>query len=198
MNNVNLGRYLSYILRHNPSDIDLELQEYGFVDVNMLIDGINKHYNESVLTMERLEQIVAEDNKQRYSFNDDKTMIRANQGHSIHVDLGLIPVKPPEILYHGTADKFLNKILLTGIKKMTRDFVHLSADISTAVNVGSRHGNPVVLSINAKQMYNDGIKFYQADNGVWLTDNIAPRYCSVYTKDINNKKNISIEEREHE
>lgn len=183
MNYTEIGKYLSYVLRHNPKDIGLELEERGYVDVEALIIGVNHHYHIDTFNLEQLEQIVAEDNKQRYSFNEDKTKIRANQGHSIHIDLGLSPVEPPDILYHRTADRFLAKIQKMGIKKMTRDFVHLSPDEETAIKVGLRHGKPVVLLVDARRIYQDGIHFYQADNGVWLTNNVKPQYFKVIDKE---------------
>lgn len=176
MKDRELSQYLSYVLRHNPSDAGVEIEVLGFVDVNKLIDGVNKHYNKNVINLEILERIVREDNKNRYSFNDDKTKIRANQGHSIKVDLGLEPIKPPMTLFHGTAERFMDKISVEGIKKMSRDFVHLSADECTASSVGVRHGKPVVIVIDSDKMYEDGIKFYKSTNGVWLTEYVESKY----------------------
>ena len=129
--------------------------------------------------METLEDIVATDNKQRYSFNEDKSLIRANQGHSIPVDVELKENEPPEFLYHGTATRFLNSILNDGLKPMSRLYVHLSKDIETAWKVGKRHGDPVILKINSRDMYKDGYKFYLSENGVWLTEKVDAKYFEV-------------------
>ena len=129
--------------------------------------------------MEELLEIVATNNKKRYEFNDDKTKIRARQGHSVNVNVDLRECVPPDILYHGTATRFLDSILKKGINKGTRLHVHLSPDEETAVRVGERHGSPVVLRINARQMHDDGLKFYLSNNGVWLTDFVAPNYLII-------------------
>lgn len=129
--------------------------------------------------MNLLEKIVKEDKKGRYSFNDDKTLIRANQGHSVKVDVELTQATPPDILYHGTGEKYLENILKTGLDKRSRLYVHLSKDIDTAKNVGARHGKPVILKIKTKEMTSDGFKFYLSDNGVWLVDNVPTKYIEV-------------------
>lgn len=123
-----------------------------------------------------LEDIVETDSKQRYSFNEDKTLIRANQGHSVLVDVNSEKMKPPKFLYHGTADRFLNSIMEEGLKPMNRLYVHLSTDIETAIRVGKRHGNPVVLKIHSNQMYEEGCIFYLSKNGVWLTRDVQIKY----------------------
>ncbi len=129
--------------------------------------------------MDILEEIVRTDNKQRYSFNEDKTLIRANQGHSIPVDVELEEKQPPQYLYHGTAERFLDSIMSDGLKPMSRLYVHLSQDKETAVKVGKRHGSPVVLKIKAEEMWKDGIKFYLSQNGVWLTKYVDNKYIVV-------------------
>ena len=171
MNEVKLGRYLSYLLRHKPEDAELNMDKNGWVNVSELIKNTNGKF-----TMEILEQIVANDNKSRYSFNDDKTKIRANQGHSIDVDVELTEAIPTEILYHGTANRFIDSIMKEGIKSQTRKYVHLSSDRDTAVDVGLRHGDAVVLKIDTKKMLEDGLKFYLSKNGVWLTDYVDTKY----------------------
>ena len=128
------------------------------------------------INRELLEEIVRTDNNQRYSFNEDKTLIRANQGHSIPVDVELKEQEPPELLYHGTAAGFLASIEREGLKPMGRLYVHLSKDAGTAVNVGKRHGKPVVLKIHSSEMYHDGHVFYLSENGVWLTKKVEPKY----------------------
>lgn len=172
--NNKLSVFISLILRHRPEVINISLDKYGYANVDELIKGVNNSGKK--LTREILEDIVKTDNKNRYSFNEDKTKIRANQGHSINVDVGLKMAIPPEILYHGTAEKSLNYILLDGIKKMNRLYVHLSDNLETAEKVGSRHGKPVVLIIDAKKMVEDGYNFYLSDNNVWLTDFVPKKY----------------------
>ncbi len=135
------SKYLSLILRHKPEVIGITLDEHGWADVDELISGVSKTHP---LTRELLEKIVAEDEKQRYSFNDDKTLIRANQGHSICVDVELEEREPPAILYHGTGEKYVPSIDRIGLIPKSRLYVHLSADVATAVKVGQRHGKPVV------------------------------------------------------
>lgn len=134
-------------------------------------------------TMEMLEEIVRTDGKQRFSFSIDKTRIRANQGHSIPVDLELTPLKPPEILWHGTGKKYEESIRKQGIQRQSRQYVHLSDCLETAIKVGQRHGEPVVFDIDAAQMYLDGYDFYRSENGVWLTDEVPPRYISIHRKE---------------
>lgn len=172
--NNKLSVFISLILRHRPEVINISLDKYGYANVDELIKGVNNSGKK--LTREILEDIVETDNKNRYSFNEDKTKIRANQGHSINVDVGLKMAIPPEILYHGTAEKSLDYILLDGIKKMNRLYVHLSDNLETAKKVGSRHGKPVVLIIDAKRMVEDGYNFYLSDNKVWLTDFVPKKY----------------------
>lgn len=171
-----ISKYISYVLRHNPQDIGLELGERGFVNTSELISGVNEHFGKDVIDMDKLREIVATDNKQRYSFSEDESLIRANQGHSINVDLGLDVKEPPEFLYHGTSENSLDLIFKGGIKRMSRDYVHLSSDEETARTVGSRHGVSRVLQVNSGQMFKDGYKFYQSDNGVWLTDFVPVEY----------------------
>ncbi len=169
-----LSRFISYILRHNPDVIDIEMDSHGWVRVDALINGINKT-NRSI-DFVTLCQIVDNDNKNRFSFNDDKTKIRANQGHSIDVDLELEEIIPPGVLYHGTAEKFLESIMKNGILKKSRKYVHLSSDMDTAVKVGIRHGQVAVLVIDTKKMYKEGFKFYLSKNNVWLTDIVPYKY----------------------
>lgn len=172
-----LGRFLSLILRHHPETIGITLDEYGWADVKQLLQNMNEHGKN--INMKILETIVAENDKQRYSFNEDHSKIRANQGHSINVNLQLASKIPPDILYHGTAKRFLNSIAKTGLQKMTRQYVHLSKDIPTALKVGQRHGNAIVLKVNAKQMHQKGYTFYLSQNGVWLCDAVPPQYLEI-------------------
>ncbi len=167
------GKFIALILRHKPEAIGITLDEHGWAKVDELIEGISKT---RPFDMETLERIVATDNKQRYSFNDTHTLIRANQGHSISVDVELKKVSPPEILYHGTAVKYERLIDAQGLISKTRLYVHLSKDYDTAVKVGSRHGKPVVYKVMSNQMEQDGYEFYLSENGVWLTKSVPVKY----------------------
>ena len=169
-----LSVFISLVLRHKPDAAGITLDEHGWANVDELINGINNTGRKIDMTM--LEEIVKTDNKQRYSFNEDKTLIRANQGHSIPVDVELKEQEPPELLYHGTADRFLDNIMTEGLKPMSRLYVHLSKDIETAKKVGKRHGNPVVLKVYSRQMNRDGVEFYLSENGVWLTKKVDAEY----------------------
>lgn len=167
------SKFIALILRHKPETIGITLDEHGWANVDELIEGVNMTYP---LTMEELEEIVRTDEKQRYSFNDDKTLIRANQGHSIPVDVELKEVHPPKYLYHGTGEKYVPSIDIQGLIPKSRLYVHLSGDIETAVKVGSRHGKPVVYRVSAEQMVEAGMLFYKSVNGVWLTKHVPARY----------------------
>ena len=167
------SKFLSLILRHKPEVIGIQLDEHGWADVDDLIRGIAKS---RPFSRSMLEQIVAEDAKQRYSFNRDHTLIRANQGHSIPVDVELPKVQPPEILFHGTGAKSVPSIDREGLLPMSRLYVHLSADAATARTVGQRHGTPVIYQVRAGQMARDGIPFYRSVNGVWLVRRVPVQY----------------------
>lgn len=171
-----MGKFISLILRHNPQKIGLDLDANGWANVDELISKSAKH--KVKFTREELEEIVATNDKKRYSFNEDSTKIRANQGHSIPVDLEFKPITPPPFLYHGTPEKFVATIKEEGLKPMNRQYVHLSADKETATTVGSRRGKPYIFTILAEMMNRDEILFYQAANGVWLTDYVDPKYFS--------------------
>ena len=176
------SKFLSLFLRHKPETINLSLDSEGYVDINQLISNINK-YSEYHITRSTLDHIVATDSKHRYSYNDTKTKIRANQGHSIPVDLNLTAQIPPEILYHGTSKRFLDSILSDGLKPMSRQYVHLSSDSTTAAMVGKRHGdNPIIFMIETKPLIDSGYKFYLSENKVWLTDYIPAKYLSLFYK----------------
>jgi putative RNA 2'-phosphotransferase len=168
------GKFLSLILRHQPQAIGITLDEEGWADVDALIAGCAAAGH--IFTKADLEQMVADNDKQRYAFNDEHTKIRANQGHSLEVDLNFEPANPPEILYHGTVDKFIDPIFADGLVKKSRQHVHLSQDLETAVKVGSRRGAPVVLKVKAGEMSRNGHLFYLSANGVWLTDNVPPMF----------------------
>ena len=176
MNLTSYGKFISLILRHKPEIIGISLDEHGWADVNGLIAGIQKTHPD--FNMNILEEIVASNNKQRYSFNDDHTLIRANQGHSIAVDVELKECPPPAILYHGTGEKYVTSILKSGLIPKSRLYVHLSKDIDTALNVGSRHGKPVVFKVDTQRMSSDGIPFFLSVNGVWLTKHVPVEYLT--------------------
>ena len=146
VDDVKLGKFLSLVLRHKPETIGITLDKNGWANVKELIEKVK--LSERYIDMEILERIVRENNKKRYSFNEDKTKIRASQGHSIEVELNLKEMTPPKILYHGTATRFLKSIKEKGILKMNRQYVHLSMDIETARNVGQRHGELIILPID--------------------------------------------------
>ena len=173
---VQLSKFLSYVLRHQPDKIGLQLDRQGWVDVDALLKQANAYG--VPLNRPLLEEIVATNNKQRFSFSPNGQKIRANQGHSVPIDLGLEPQKPPAVLYHGTAQHFLESIFAAGLHSGNRRHVHLSRDAETALKVGRRHGKPVILQVAAQQMDADGHLFFCSDNGVWLTDQVAPRYLT--------------------
>lgn len=175
MNLNGVSKFIALILRHKPETIGITLDEHGWANVGELISGIAE---QQPFTMEMLEEIVRTDNKQRYSFNRDKTLIRANQGHSIPVDVELVEKTPPEILYHGTGLKYTDSINRQGLIPKSRLYVHLSPDYDTAVKVGQRHGKPVVYQVNSRKMSADGYKFYLSVNGVWLTKKVPQEYLT--------------------
>ncbi len=168
-----VSKFLCFILRHKPESIGIKLDEHGWANVEELLSGINEqHY----IDMDMLEEIVATDNKQRYSFNEDKTLIRANQGHSIPVDVELEKKEPPEYLWHGTGEKYVEAIKEQGLLPKSRLYVHLSPDYDTAVKVGIRHGKPVIFKIPSGQMAAAGYDLYCSVNGVWLTKQVPAKY----------------------
>ncbi len=174
---IRLGKFISLVLRHNPQTIGISLDEQGWADVGQLIEAMQRAGKNIDQTI--LERIVAENEKQRYAFNENHTKIRANQGHSIAVDLHLEPKQPPKLLYHGTATRFLKSIQKQGLKKMTRQYVHLSDEKQTALSVGQRHGSPVVLKVYAHKMYQKGYRFYLSQNHVWLCEEVPWAYLEI-------------------
>lgn len=174
-----LSKFISMILRHKPQVIGITLDEHGWADVDELIKGINETGEEVKFSKDTLEIIVKTDKKQRYSFSQDKTLIRANQGHSIPVDVELEKKEPPKVLYHGTGVKSVKAIQEQGLLPMERLYVHLSIDVKTATNVGKRHGTPVIFQVNAEQMQKDGYDFFQSVNGVWLTKEVPAKYLEL-------------------
>lgn len=167
------SKFISLILRHKPDAIGITLDEHGWASVEELIAGVSRTHP---LTRELLEEIVRSDEKQRYSLNEDHTLIRANQGHSIPVDVELPQTEPPAVLYHGTGEKYVDSIERQGLLPKSRLYVHLSADEETAVKVGRRHGKPVVYTVDTGAMRRDGYAFYRSVNGVWLTKRVPAQY----------------------
>lgn len=165
---------MSLVLRHQPSVIGVELDKNGWLSVEELLEGIRrKGIN---VDFDLLVEVVETNTKKRFAFNEERTRIRANQGHSIEVDVELNVAEPPETLYHGTVFRFIDAIKENGLLPMSRQNVHLSHDISTAQNVGGRRGTPIVLKVKAKEMHKNGFVFYLSENGVWLTDKVEPKF----------------------
>jgi putative RNA 2'-phosphotransferase len=172
------SKAMSKFLRHAPQDIGLSLEEGGWVAVNDLLVALAEHAD-LALTRADLDEIVRENDKQRFTLSEDGSKIRAAQGHTTEVDLNLRPRVPPNTLFHGTALSAVEKIQDAGILKMRRHHVHLSADFATAVKVGKRHGRPAIFAVDAARMYADGIEFFCSDNGVWLVDRVPPTYITM-------------------
>jgi len=172
-----ISKFLSLVLRHQPETIGIILEENGWVNVNELIHKINQ--NGFSITKDILDYVVETNSKKRFAYNEDQSMIRASQGHSVEIDLGYKAEVPPLVLYHGTAETNATSILNDGIQKRNRHHVHLSKDEETARKVGMRHGKPVIFEIAANDMSNKGFIFYVSENGVWLTDFVPPEYLNL-------------------
>jgi putative RNA 2'-phosphotransferase len=183
---VKISKFLSLVLRHQPEKIGLKLDPAGWVPVEELLEACQSH--EFPLTENELEAVVAGSDKQRFSFSDDRLLIRANQGHSVNIDLGYQPLAPPEELYHGTVNRFLMSILDSGLSKGKRHHVHLSADLETAQKVGARRGMPVILRVMSGLMHRAGYLFFRSENGVWLTDKVPPEYLEVISPEQRRKE----------
>jgi putative RNA 2'-phosphotransferase len=174
---VHISKYLSKHLRHSPELLGLTLEPGGWVSVDALLAGaVRKGFQ---ITRDELDEVVAKNDKQRFSFDETGLRIRANQGHSTEVDLQLEPRMPPDLLYHGTASHTLDEILKNGLERRKRHHVHLSLTPGTAQTVGARHGTPIVLVIDAAGMHKAGIPFYCSENEVWLVDAVPPEYLRV-------------------
>jgi putative RNA 2'-phosphotransferase len=171
-----ISKYLSYHLRHRPDELGLELEVGGWVEVTQLLTAC--HQNRFYIRSDELKEVVDRNDKKRFSFNEDGSKIRANQGHSVAIDLQLTPQTPPERLYHGTGHKAVQSILKEGLLKMSRHHVHLSSDRATAKKVGVRHGKPIIFQIDTEAMQKAGYIFYLAANGVWLVDRVPPEYLT--------------------
>lgn len=169
-----ISKMLSMVLRHQPEFIGIELDQQGWVDVELLIQQMNSHN----IAIDRvlLDQVVETNSKKRFSFNDSKEQIRASQGHSVSVELGYLAQVPPDVLFHGTAEKSVESILDIGLEKRERQHVHLSQELQTAIEVGRRHGKPVVFRVQSGMMHQAGHSFYLSDNKVWLTDHVPVQF----------------------
>jgi putative RNA 2'-phosphotransferase len=172
--NTHISKFLALVLRHKPEEIGIRLDEAGWVEVEVLLEAMGR--NGECVSREELEEVVTTNDKKRFALSGDGRRIRANQGHSVDVDLHLPAVMPPEILYHGTADRFLEGIRKTGLQKGQRQHVHLSETKETGETVGKRHGRPVVLQVRAGDMHRAGRKFWRSENGVWLTEVVPAEF----------------------
>jgi putative RNA 2'-phosphotransferase len=174
---ITVSKFLSKYLRHDPAALGLTLEPGGWVLVDDVLAGAAKL--RFAISREELLQVVAENDKQRFSLDESGAKIRANQGHSTEVDLQLAEAQPPPELFHGTVSKFLDAIMADGLKKMNRHDVHLSKDVHTATKVGERRGKPVILIVDSARMAADGYKFRLSENGVWLTDHVPAKYLRI-------------------
>ena len=175
--NIRISKFLSLVLRHKPQIIGLELDKNGWAEVSALLQKM--HAIGFKLSQTDLEHLVNTNNKKRFRFDENKTRIRASQGHSIIVELNYQPQNPPPVLYHGTATRFIDAIMANGLQKQNRHHVHLSDNVETARQVGQRHGKPIVLQILAGEMFAANYKFYLSDNGVWLTEYVPPAFLQL-------------------
>lgn len=182
MDLTKLSRFMSFVLRHDPGSIGLELDSAGWASISDIVrlgqDKKRKFDRSDVLS------VVETDEKKRYSLSSDGKKIRAAQGHSFPIDLGLVPKAPPDTLFHGTSTKNLDSIMRDGILPMSRDKVHLSLDRETAITVGKRHGNPAVLVVDSGSMHENGHVFLMADNGVWLADSVPFNFIKIEYQEI--------------
>jgi putative RNA 2'-phosphotransferase len=169
-----VSKFLSFVLRHKPEAIGLSLDENGWANVDELLVLAAEHGTR--FTREELVEVVSTNDKQRFAFNLDGKKIRANQGHSVEVELELTEKEPPAVLYHGTVGRFVEAIRAEGLKKMNRRHVHLSKDRETAEKVGERRGEAVILVVRSGEMFGEGFLFFMSENGVWLTDHVPEKY----------------------
>jgi putative RNA 2'-phosphotransferase len=172
-----VSKFLSLVLRHQPERIGLTLDGQGWADIDAVIGQAGAHG--MALTHDEILEVVAASDKQRFALDASGRRIRANQGHSIDIDLGLEPREPPPVLFHGTAETSIPAIRAEGLKPGRRQYVHLSPDAATASAVGQRHGRPVVLRVAAVRMWSAGFAFYLAENGVWLTDSVPAEFIEL-------------------
>lgn len=175
-----ISKFLSLILRHQPEVVGLTLEENGWIEVKKLIKACADYGKP--FTFAELKSVVETNDKKRFGFNENETKIRANQGHSLEVEIEFEKKTPPKILYHGTAEKNLGLIFAEGLKKMSRHHVHLSADIETARKVGMRYGKPVIFEVDTEAMILENFEFFVSENNVWLTDSIPPNYIKLMSE----------------
>ena len=176
MNTKRISKFLSLILRHKPEALPIELDGQGWADLDEIIEKMQQkgmEVDESII-----QSVVANNDKQRFRLDLPNRRIRANQGHSIDIDLALDPSVPPVVLFHGTATRFIDSIMEKGLIRGSRQHVHLSLDIGTATKVGSRHGKPTILQVDAQAMHQQGHKFFVSENGVWLTEHVPVKFLS--------------------
>ncbi|MCH9671032.1 MAG: RNA 2'-phosphotransferase [Gammaproteobacteria bacterium] len=175
---VRTSKFLSRVLRHKPGSIGIELDANGWTSVDVLLTQAAAAGRS--LSRADLEDVVATNDKQRFSFSDDGSRIRANQGHSVKVDLGLLSITPPDLLFHGTVERFVSAIRAQGLLAQKRHHVHLSPNREIATSVGKRRGEPIVLEVCAGAMHAAGYEFYRSANGVWLTERVPPEYIKFF------------------
>lgn len=174
---IKTSKFLSFVLRHEPEAIGLTLDPAGWVDVDELLAAMVRHGRG--ITRATLEEVVATNDKKRFSLSDDGRRIRASQGHSIEVELGYEPAEPPEVLFHGTCERFVDAIQRDGLLRMQRHHVHLTDQVATAVKVGERRGKAVIFTVAAKRMREEGFEFFRSANGVWLTEHVPTKFLMV-------------------
>lgn len=173
-NITKISKFLSYVLRHNPAEIGIKLDEHGWINIDELIDKSNR--NGQKITRELLGKVVETNDKQRFAISEDGLSIRANQGHSLKIDLDLLPETPPPVLLHGTAERWLAAIKVDGLKKMSRHHVHLTENHEVARAVGRRYGKLILLEIDSTKMSENGFTFFKTANGVWLVESVPVKY----------------------
>lgn len=171
---IKISKFLSYVLRHKPESIGLTLNDNGWASVAEILKNRKLRFS-----LEELKFVVENNEKNRFTLNEDFSLIKANQGHSVEIKLEFQKIVPPEILYHGTTQHFLASIQEKGLEKRQRHHVHLSIDIKTASNVGKRHGKLIILAIDSKKMHEDGYQFYLSDNNIYLVDEVPAKYLTV-------------------
>jgi len=172
-----ISKRLSYVLRHRPDTVGIVLGDGGWIGVDDLLAALAG--NGHTVSRSVLDRVVAENDKQRFEYSEDGLRLRARQGHSTEVDLGYAPATPPDVLYHGTATRNLESILVQGLVKARRHHVHLSTNRETMIQVAMRHGEPVLLIVDTLRMYKDGYRFFVTGNDVWLTEHVPPAYLAV-------------------